>query len=206
MTSNADGRLLRGAATRARSLEAAAELFSTHGYNATSIAAIAQASGVRSASLYHAFGSKARMLGAVVEHESDEFHKHLDAMGTERTLDEAIRNLTMLIESRPRFIRLLLVLILERREDDPEVIEAAVRVRDRARARMRHHMLQYLPDDMPATRREEALDRSTRLLIALFDGVYIAHQLEADAEEFEQLFRLIAPAIRGVLAELSSGS
>jgi AcrR family transcriptional regulator len=187
-------------------LEAAAELFATRGYSATSIAAIAEASGVRSASLYHAFGSKARLLGAVVEHESDEFHAHLDAMGDERTIDEAIQNLTILIESRPRFVRLLLVLILERREDDPEVIAAAIRVRDRARSRMRQHMLQYLPDDMTAARREEVLDRSTRLLIALFDGVYIAHQLEADADEFQQLFRLIAPAMKGVLADLSSRS
>ncbi|MGV0906701.1 TetR/AcrR family transcriptional regulator [Mycobacterium novum] len=206
MTAETDGRLLRGAATRARSLEAAAELFSSRGYSATSIAAIAEAAGVRSASLYHAFGSKARLLGAVVEHESDDFHAQLDAMGSERTLDEAIRHLMILIESRPRFIRLLLVLILERREDDAEVIEAAIRIRDRARARMAPFMLKYLPDDMTAARREEALERSTRILIALFDGVYTAHQLEADVDEFKQLFKLIPAAMYGVLAELSNSS
>jgi AcrR family transcriptional regulator len=204
MTTVTDQRLVRGAATRARALEAAAELFSARGYSATSIAAIAEAAGIRSASLYHAFGSKARLLSAVVENESDAFHAHLDAMGDDGTLDEAIQNLSILIESQPRFVRLLLVLVLERREDDPEAIETAVRVRDRARARMRRYMAQYLPDDMSAARREEVLERSTRILIALFDGVYIAHQLEVDAEEFQHLFGLITAASKGALAELAT--
>jgi AcrR family transcriptional regulator len=204
MTSVTDQRLVRGAATRARALEAAAELFAARGYSATSIAAIAEAAGIRSASLYHAFGSKAALLSAVVENESDEFHAHLDAMGDDGSLDEAIHNLSVLIESRPRFVRLLLVLVLERRDNDPEAIETAVRVRDRARARMRQYMSQYLPDDMNAVRREEVLERSTRMLIALFDGVYIAHQLEADTEEFQKLFGLITAASKGVLAELAS--
>jgi AcrR family transcriptional regulator len=204
MTIETDQRLVRGAATRARTLEAAAELFSARGYSATSIAAIAEAAGIRSASLYHAFGSKARLLSAVVENESDAFHAHLDAMGDDGSLDEAIQNLSILIESRPRFVRLLLVLVLERREDDPEAIETAVRVRDRARARMRQYMAQYLPDDMSAARREEVLERCTRVLIALFDGVYIAHQLEVDAEEFQQLFGLITAAAKGVLTELAA--
>jgi AcrR family transcriptional regulator len=63
----ADGRRLRGAATRARVLEAARELFGEHGYEGTSIDAVLRRSGVARGALYHHFGSKADLFDAVVE-------------------------------------------------------------------------------------------------------------------------------------------
>lgn len=52
------GPLRPGATGREQILDAAAELFTTHGYGATSTRAVAEAVGIRQASLYHHFATK----------------------------------------------------------------------------------------------------------------------------------------------------
>ena len=53
--------------TKQKILDAALELFSTQGFEATSIAQIAEAVGIRKASLYSHFASKQAILDAIVE-------------------------------------------------------------------------------------------------------------------------------------------
>src|SRR5690242_4478694 len=62
-----DGRRERGAATRARLLAAARDLFGAHGYDGTSIEAVLEHSGVARGALYHHFASKAELFDAVAE-------------------------------------------------------------------------------------------------------------------------------------------
>ena len=65
----ADGLLPAGSGvvgTRLKVLEAALELFARHGYAGSSIRDIADGAGIRSASLYDLFPSKAHILAAVV--------------------------------------------------------------------------------------------------------------------------------------------
>lgn len=61
-----DGRKARGLATRARLLTAARRLFGEHGYEATSIESVLEASGVARGALYHHFQSKAELFDAVL--------------------------------------------------------------------------------------------------------------------------------------------
>ena len=61
----ADGRILRGEATRERVLAAARELFGSRGYEDTSIESVLAASGVARGALYHHFPSKADLFDAV---------------------------------------------------------------------------------------------------------------------------------------------
>jgi AcrR family transcriptional regulator len=63
----ADGRRLRGEATRERLIAAARELFGERGYEATPIEAVLESSGVARGALYHHFPSKAELFGAVAE-------------------------------------------------------------------------------------------------------------------------------------------
>ncbi len=58
----ASGDSVTGRGTRADILEASAELFCTRGYGVTSTHAIAEAAGIRQASLYHHFAGKAPIL------------------------------------------------------------------------------------------------------------------------------------------------
>ncbi|WP_078843457.1 TetR/AcrR family transcriptional regulator [Streptomyces albus] len=57
-----DARRIRAQLTRRRILDAAMELFSEHGYEATTIASIAREAGVAVQTVYFAFGNKQRLL------------------------------------------------------------------------------------------------------------------------------------------------
>nr|WP_308014547.1 helix-turn-helix domain-containing protein [Nocardia coffeae] len=61
-----EARRRRGTTPRAEILDAAAELFTTRGYASTSTRAIADAVGIRQASLYHHFGAKDDILDALL--------------------------------------------------------------------------------------------------------------------------------------------
>lgn len=62
--------------TKQRILDAALELFSTQGFEATSIAQIADAVGVRKASLYSHFDSKQDILDCLIENIMEGYSKH----------------------------------------------------------------------------------------------------------------------------------
>jgi AcrR family transcriptional regulator len=63
----ADRRRARGRATRRRLLATARELFGERGYDATSIEAVLETSGVARGALYHHFQSKSELFDAVAE-------------------------------------------------------------------------------------------------------------------------------------------
>lgn len=62
-----DGRRARGEATRDLLVATARELFGREGYEATSVAAVLERSGVARGALYHHFASKAELFDAVLE-------------------------------------------------------------------------------------------------------------------------------------------
>jgi AcrR family transcriptional regulator len=65
-------RIERGRLRRLQIVEAATQLFAKTGYRGTGIAGIASEVGVTQAGLLHHFGSKERLLEAVVRHRSDQ--------------------------------------------------------------------------------------------------------------------------------------
>jgi AcrR family transcriptional regulator len=66
------GTLERGRLRRIQIIEAATELFAQTGYRGTGLAGIAAAVGVTQAALLHHFGSKEKLLEAVVRHRSEQ--------------------------------------------------------------------------------------------------------------------------------------
>jgi AcrR family transcriptional regulator len=66
-----DGRAVRGEATRRRIVEAAREVLLTRGHGGTSTRAVADEAGVRLSLVHYHFGSKQRLLLAVLEHENE---------------------------------------------------------------------------------------------------------------------------------------
>jgi AcrR family transcriptional regulator len=76
-----DQRRARGQATRRRLLAAARELFGEHGYDATSIEAVLDASGVARGALYHHFQSKAALFDAVAKEVFVEIADQTSAAG-----------------------------------------------------------------------------------------------------------------------------
>jgi AcrR family transcriptional regulator len=185
--------------TRQRVLEAATELFATRGYAATSISAICRASGVLPSSMYWEFGNKAGIFAAVLEDSA------------ERWLDQSTRSVVRAMKDRPgsnidrlaayfdymaealtegpEFLRLMVMVALERRHADPRVLETVRSHRARsveALARLFAACGLERPGPDGVTARDVAL-----LTIACFDGAFAAAQIDADAADLRRMFTLL---------------
>ncbi len=197
-----DGRRARGSATRAAVLRAASALFVADGYSATSIARIAAAADVRSASIYHAFGSKEGLLAAVVEETAERFFETLRAPGTHP--DGFFGELAEVAEAfsgRPEFLRLLIMLAVERRDGDPEILGTALAVRGKALAWIASSLRPHLAG-LPPEAAADVSARMSRLLLMMLDGAFVARQLEPSGADVGDLFGLISVSTRATLAEL----
>ena len=95
--------------TKQEILKASLELFSVQGFEATSISQIANAVGIRKASLYSHFDSKQAILDAIVKEVLEQYGKHSifaranwekDAGNLPLTADEAVR----MIQGQIRYI------------------------------------------------------------------------------------------------------
>jgi AcrR family transcriptional regulator len=187
--------------TSDRILDAASMLMADRGYAATSISALAKEADVRPASIYWAFGSKEGVLAAVVDRSSQRWlGEHGPSIRSAATLDlwEGIRSLAPLFAQQPEFLRLLLVLSLERRDGDPAVIASARRIRSQVVDGLVEMFLPSIEVDDDAARRLVALDLS-RLLVMLLDGSFISGQI--DESDPDETFALIADALRGTLEQ-----
>ena len=198
-----DGRRRRGIATRAAALRAASELFSTQGYAASSISSIAKAADVQPASLYHLFGSKEGILAAVVEEASNEYFEQLDLLDADLPPAELVYRLGETFESHPLFLRLLLILVLERGTEDPELLEIAIAVRTRARRLIAQAIREHL-SSLPEARLTETLDDIGRFLLAMIDGAFIARHVDSDPVQARRVFRMMGEAIESALQRLST--
>ena len=88
--------------TKQEILDAALELFSVQGFEATSIAQIAGAVGIRKASLYSHFENKQAILDALVQEVLEQYEEHSlfaradwekDASGLPQTADDAVQRI-----------------------------------------------------------------------------------------------------------------
>ena len=115
--------------TRAKVREAATRLFAERGVGATSVRAIADASGVTSATVHHYFGSKDALHRAVV----DGMYVDLEAIrgeisealnkadsGVDVVLEDAVRRLFRFAVRHDAVVRMLLRRAVETGEIDPD--------------------------------------------------------------------------------------
>jgi AcrR family transcriptional regulator len=193
--------------TRQRVLEAAAELFATRGYAATSISAICKASGVLPSSMYWEFGNKAGIFAAVLEDSA------------ERWLEQSTRSVLRVMKDRPgsnidrlaayfdymaealaegpEFLRLMVMVALERRHADPHILEIVRSHRARSievLARLFAACGLERPGPDGVTARDVAL-----LTIACFDGAFTAAQIDADAADLRRMFTLLYSTMTAAL-------
>ena len=195
------GRHAEGARTRARVIEAAATLIATQGYAATSIARISRASGANPASIYWAFGSKEGLLAEVMEHAAASFFVGLQRGVVSDDPFASLASLADAFEGGPEFLRLLLVLSLERRDGDPAVLEAARRVRSEAAGLLAASYGPALAIE-DETRRARVSEELARFTLMLLDGVFVASQIEPETTDLERAFATIALSVRATAERL----
>lgn len=180
----------QGAESRRRILEAASRLMSERGFAGTSISAVSRRSGLPASSIYWHFGSKEGLLGAVVEEGARRWFEELPGpealpLDPERRAEALFEASARSLEQHPEFLRLLLLIALERREIDSSSLASVRRARELALERLRE-MIRLLVDD------DEALVcRLSSLALAVGDGAFIQHHIDPEGTDVRGLFDLL---------------
>lgn len=181
-------RRANGEASKAKILDAATEIASERGYEGTSINLVSKRCGLPASSIYWHFADKDDLIAAVIERS---FGRWLSAwsMPDDGTPRDRVAEMTMqvakaLLES-PDFLRLGLMLALERRPVEPRAREMYLQVRAQAQIQLREAAMDMSPDLDAA-----ALVQLATYAMAGADGLFIAKEIGGDSVDLPALFDL----------------
>ena len=184
----ADGQL-----SRERILDAATEIAAERGYEGPSIALVSAKCGLPASSIYWHFKNKDDLIAAVIERSFADWLKAWrvpdEGAPRDRLVGLAMQIAKALLDS-PDFIRLGLMLALERRPIEP-----------RARAMFLQARAQTF-DELAKTVRgltpglgDAQIHQLVTYAIAGADGLFIAKEIGGDAVDLLELFELHAQAL-----------
>ncbi len=192
-----------GAVSRRKILDAAREIAGERGYEGTSINLVSERSGLPVSSIYWHFRDKDELIAAVIDHSFAEWVERLreqppvvDEQSPEEQFRLGLRRTGQALEDFPDFLRLGLMLVLERRPDEPTARAKYIEAREVTLARTALAYTAVFPDLHP-----EAIGELAMLTIALADGLFIANQVEGIS--LERAFDLIATTIQATAARLA---
>jgi AcrR family transcriptional regulator len=170
----ATDRAPQGRAQRARILAAATELIATHGVDGMTMRQLGAACGLNIATLYHYFGSKSDLLGAIVDQRHYDAGLREIALPVDTTLAPGPRLevfLTQVATQSLGELRLWRVLIGESLRDDEVALAEARRLSvalEEAVDRWLGEMFPELDTDPATPDRSAATSVITRQLLAVF--------------------------------------
>ena len=186
------------AATRERILEAATAVFADRGYHNGSLPEIADRSGMTHAGVLHYFGSKDKLLTAVLAHRDDSdianYEGHRLPAG--RALLEHLVNTAQVNEKRAGIVQAYAVLSAESVTDNHPAREF---FRDRFRG-LRTFIAEALREEVPPTVPDEEVVQAASLIIATMDGLQVQWLLEPDVINMADCVERL---ISGTIAQLS---
>ena len=183
-------RRANGEESRNRILDAASEIASERGYEGTSIGLVSSNCGLPASSIYWHFKDKDDLIAAVIERS---FGQWLTAWQLPPGDDDRDR-FSMLARSvatamldSPDFIRLGLMLTLERRPVEPRARLMFLDVRDQATGHIAEAIRGFAPD-----LDEAGLHQLTTYALAGADGLFIAKEIGGDSVDLAEMFGLHA--------------
>jgi AcrR family transcriptional regulator len=186
-------RRLDGEASRTRILDAATEIASERGYEGTSIALVSAKCGLPASSIYWHFKDKDDLIAAVIERSFAQWLSawQMPAEGTarERLVAVAMQTAKALLDS-PDFLRLGLMLALERRPVEPRARAMFLAVR----AQAVETITPTVRNLMPGLTDTQAHQLAT-YAIAGADGLFVAKELGGDTVDLPALFEMHAAAL-----------
>lgn len=185
----------QGEQSRELILDATERLMATKGYAATSISDVRKACGLPASSIYWHFGSKEGVLAAVMERGAE---RYFAAIPAEADVERQLAAVTEQQEQHPLFLRLFLLLSLERR-DDPAVSEVIRRVRDKAIAGFRNAIAHLLPDDVPPAKARRVVAELAAVATAMSDGIFLAEHLEPDTTDVARMYRRLHQTVTALI-------
>jgi AcrR family transcriptional regulator len=190
-------RRANGEASRQRILDAAAEIAGERGYEGTSINLVSERSGLPASSIYWHFKDKDQLIAAVIDRS---FAQWSDALGRpvaapdgatdEDVFRAGLQRTGRALSEFPDFLRLGLMLILERRPEEPSARARFIQARNMTSTRVRDLYGLYFAD-----LDHDAITSLVTLTMALADGLFVAS--EVDDIALDQAFDLMATAILG---------
>ena len=186
-------RRVDGEASRTRILDAATEIASERGYEGTSIALVSAKCGLPASSIYWHFKDKDDLIAAVIERSFAQWLSawQMPVEGTprERLVGLAAQVAKALLDS-PDFLRLGLMLALERRPVEPRARAMFVAVRAQA-----FDMLGTAIRDITPGLTDAQVHQLATYALAGGDGLFIAKEIGGDSVDLPALFELHAAAL-----------
>ncbi|MET9203132.1 helix-turn-helix domain-containing protein [Gordonia sp. NPDC003585] len=181
-------RRANGEASRSKILDAATEIASERGYEGTSINLVSKRCGLPASSIYWHFADKDDLIAAVIERSFGRWlsawNMREDGTPRDRVAEMAMQVAKALLES-PDFLRLGLMLALERRPVEPRAREMYLQVRAQAQNQLREAAMDISPDLDAA-----ALDQLATYAMAGADGLFIAKEIGGDSVDLPAMFDL----------------
>jgi AcrR family transcriptional regulator len=194
-----------GVESRRKIVEAAAALMAERGFAGTSIAAVSQRSGLPSGSIYWHFESKEALLGVVVEEGARQWFDALP-VGENLPSDPAERATALLdavvtsLQQHPEFLRLLLLIALERREVDATSLAVIRRVRELALGRIQQ-LLSVLLESFGATLADRLAVELAPFVLCVADGAFVALHIDPETD-LRQMFALLRRSLTALAREI----
>jgi AcrR family transcriptional regulator len=191
-----------GALSRERILDAATEIAAERGYEGTSIALVSAKCGLPASSIYWHFKDKDDLIAAVIERS---FAGWLAAWqvpdeggARDRVVGLAMQLAKALLDS-PDFIRLGLMLALERRPVEPRARAMFIQ----ARAQTYYELTNTVRELTPGLT-DAQIHQFVTYSIAGADGLFIAKEIGGDTVDLVELFELHAYALYDTAVRLIS--
>ncbi|KRE27619.1 TetR family transcriptional regulator [Mycobacterium sp. Soil538] len=184
----ADGEL-----SRTRILDAATEIAAERGYEGTSIGAVSAKCGLPASSIYWHFKDKDDLIAAVIERS---FANWLTVwqlpdgvIARDRLMEVATGTAKAVLDS-PDFLRLGLMLALERRPVEPKARAMFIQVRQRA-----FEALCIVIRDLGPALTEDQVSQLATYALAGADGLFVAKEIGGDTVDLVGLFALHGQAL-----------
>ena len=183
--------------SRSRILDAALDLMAEQGFAGTSISMVCRRSGLPPSSTYWHFGSKEGLLAATVEHGAGKWlaamprWDHLEGSPEDR-LRLMLKNAAESLANRPAFMRILILLPLER-EMEQQSLDIVRTVRYRAAAGFRHAFREIFQASGADGAEAYCADLG-RFALSVVDGAFVAFEIDRDAGQLARNFELLADA------------
>ncbi|MFE0700557.1 TetR family transcriptional regulator [Streptomyces sp. NPDC058872] len=195
-----------GVESRQRILDAAVEIAGERGYEGTSIAAVSAKCGLPASSIYWHFKDKDDLIAAVIERSFETWLAAVELPSEEtgtplERVTAMAGNVGKSLIDAPDFLRLGLMLALERRPAEPRGRTVFLQVRDIARAKIAE-MAQALVPDLD----EESVHALTTYAVAGADGLFVQREINGDDVDLVAMFELHAQLVYEAATRMAARS
>ena len=195
-----------GIVAREKILDAAALIASERGYEGTSISLVSARSGLPASSIYWHFKNKDDLIAAVIDRSFSRWLAALrdrpmpnDVTSIEAFVAFQTGQVIRALKQAPDFLRLGLMLGLERHPEDPTARKMFLNVRAQAYQNAMKSYGEWLPDFD-----DEALAQLASFIVSMGDGYFISREVADVTQDLMDQQDLLVASILGVINHLST--